>query len=372
MIYKSFASFSGNLAKVKKERFKYAVKKDIYMDTEARFELIRRNTQEIITEEELRQLLYKKKQPRAYIGLATTGKIHIGYFIPMVKVGDFLKANFKFIILLADIHAHLDDQKAPFGLLDLRIKYYKEIISAMISSLGINAENLEFRRGSDFQLDKNYTLDMYRLAAINTFDRCKRAAAGVVRFGENPKLSGFIYPVLQALDEQYLDVDVQYGGIDQRKILAFARENLPKLGYKARVEVMTPVLPGLQGAKMSASEEKSKIDVLDSAETVSKKIQSANFPISAENNGVLAFLKYVIMVNKKDNNMKLKIKRAGKYGGDIIYDSYERLERDYLAKKVHPMDLKNAVSEEINRLLEPIRNRMNGKEDLIKRAFPEK
>lgn len=340
------------------------------MDAEQRFSLIRRNTQEIITEQELKQLLEQKKHPKGYIGLATTGKIHIGYFIPMIKVGDFLNAGFKFTILLADIHAHLDDQKAPFNLLDHRVKYYKEVISAMISALGIDTKNLEFKRGSDFELDKNYTLDMYRLAAINTLERAKRAAAGVVRFGENPKLSGFIYPILQALDEQYMDMDVQYGGIDQRKILVFARENLPKLGYKARVEVMTPMLPGLQGAKMSASEEKSKIDLLDSAEAVRNKIQSAHCPIAVEDNGVLAFLKYVIFVHKKDNNQELTIKRAEKFGGDMVYDNCEKLEKDYLTKKIHPIDIKNTVAEEVNKLLEPIRQRMKGKEDLIKKAFP--
>ena len=340
------------------------------MDAEQRFNLIKRNTQEIITEQELKQLLEQKKHPKGYIGLATTGKIHIGYFIPMIKVGDFLNAGFKFTILLADIHAHLDDQKAPFDLLDHRVKYYKEIISAMISALGIDTKNLEFRRGSDFELDKNYTLDVYKLAALNTFDRCKRAAAGVVRFGENPKLSGFIYPILQTLDEQYMDMDVQYGGIDQRKILAFARENLPKIGYKERVEVMTPMLPGLQGSKMSASEEKSKIDLLDSDEAVRSKVNSAHCPVSAEDNGVLAFLKYVIMVHKKDNKGELAIKRAEKFGGNVAYDSYEKLEKDYLRGKLHPMDLKNAVSEEVNRLLEPIRHKMKGKEDLIKKAFP--
>ncbi|MBI2650377.1 tyrosine--tRNA ligase [Candidatus Woesearchaeota archaeon] len=219
-------------------------------------------------------------------------------------------------------------------------------------------------------MDKNYTLDMYRLAAINTLERAKRAAAGVVRFGENPKLSGFIYPILQALDEQYMDMDVQYGGIDQRKILVFARENLPKLGYKARVEVMTPMLPGLQGAKMSASEEKSKIDLLDSAEAVRNKIQSAHCPIAVEDNGVLAFLKYVIFVHKKDNNQELTIKRAEKFGGDMVYDNCEKLEKDYLTKKIHPIDIKNTVAEEVNKLLEPIRQRMKGKEDLIKKAFP--
>ena len=341
------------------------------MDVEERFDIIKRNTQEIITEQELKQLLEQKKHPKGYIGLATTGRIHIGYFIPMIKVGDFLRAGFKFTILLADIHAHLDDQKTPFELLDRRVTYYKEIISAMINALGIDTKNLEFRKGSDFELEKNYTLDMYRLAAINTLDRTKRAAAGVVRFGENPKLSGFIYPILQTLDEQYMDMDVQYGGIDQRKILAFARENLPKLGYKARVEVMTPMLPGLQGAKMSASEEKSKIDLLDSSETVKNKINSAHCPISVEDNGVLAFLKYVIFVYKKDNDEDLIIKRAEKFGGNLIYKTYEDLEKDYLDKKLHPMDLKNAVAEEVNKLLEPIREKMNGKENLIEKAFPD-
>lgn len=340
------------------------------MDVEQRFNLIKRNTQEIITEQELKQLLEEKKHPKGYIGLATTGKIHIGYFIPMIKVSDFLKSGFKFTILLADIHAHLDDQKAPFELLDYRVKYYKEIISAMISALGIDTKNLEFKRGSDFELEKEYTLDVYRLAALNTFDRCKRAAAGVVRFGENPKLSGFIYPILQALDEQYMGMDVQYGGIDQRKILVFARENLPKLGYKTRVEVMTPMLPGLQGAKMSASEEKSKIDLLDSADAVMNKVQSAHCPITVEDNGILAFLKYVIMVHKKDNNQELIVKRAEKFGGKMVYDSYEKLEKDYLNKKLHPMDLKNTVAEEVNNLLGPIRQKMKGKEDLIEKAFP--
>lgn len=341
------------------------------MDNKERFGLIKRNTQEIITEQELMQLLEQKKHPKGYIGLATTGKIHIGYFIPMIKVGDFLNAGFKFTILLADIHAHLDDQKAPFELLEYRAEYYRETISAMIGSLGIDTANLEFRKGSDFQLEKNYTLDMYRLAASNTFDRAKRAAAGVVRFGENPKLSGFIYPLLQTLDEQHMGMDVQYGGIDQRKILAFARENLPKLGYKPRVEVMTPMLPGLQGAKMSSSEEKSKIDVLEPADAVIRKINNSNCPIAVEDNGVLAFLKHVIFANKKDNGQELIIKRADKFGGDITYSSYEELEKDYLDRKVHPMDIKNAVSEEANTLLEPIRRKMKEKADLIKKAFPD-
>jgi tyrosyl-tRNA synthetase len=340
------------------------------MDTDEKFNLVKRNTQEIITEDELKQLLKEKKHPSGYIGLATTGRVHIGYIIPMMKVTDFLKAGFKFKILLADIHAHLDDQKTPFDLLDYRVEYYKHVIEALLKSIGADTKHLEFVRGSDFELSKEYTLDMYKLAALNTFDRTKRAAAGVVRFGENPKLSGFMYPILQALDEQYLDADVQFGGIDQRKILAFARESLPRLGYKPRVEVMTPMLPGLKGAKMSASEEASKIDLLDDAETVKKKINAAHCPIAVEDNGVLAFAKHVIFVNKQDNNEQVILKRPEKWGGDLAYDDYDALEKDFLANKLHPQDLKAMVAEEVNMYLEPIRNKMRGKEKLLEKAFP--
>lgn len=341
------------------------------MDINKRLELIKRNTEEIVTEEELEKLLKEKKQPSAYIGMACTGKIHIGYFVPIIKIRDFLKAGFKFKILIADLHAYLDDKKSPFELLDKRVKYYREVLNAMLKSIKTDTKNLEFVKGSDFQLEKDYVRDMLRLSAWNTLTRCRRAASEVVRFGDEPKLSGFIYPIMQALDEEYLKVDCQYGGIDQRKLLMFARENLPKLGYKPRIEIMTPMLPGLKGEKMSASVEESKIDILASKEEIKSKINKAFCPEGViENNGVLAFFKYAIMVLKEDNKERLIIKRAEKFGGDLELGSYNELENIFIEKKLHPMDLKSALVEELNRLIEPIRKEFKGKEKLIDEAYP--
>ncbi len=340
------------------------------MDISKRLELIKRNTEEIVTEEELEKLLKEKKQPSAYIGMACTGKIHIGYFVPIIKIRDFLNAGFKFRILIADLHAHLDDRKAPFELLDKRVKYYKEVLSAMLKSVKVDTKNLEFIRGSDFQLEKDYVRDMLRLSAWNTLTRCKRAAAEVVRFGDEPKLSGFIYPIMQALDEAYLKVDCQYGGIDQRKLLMFARENLPKLGYKPKVEIMTPMLPGLKGEKMSASVEESKVDILASKEEIKSNINKAFCPEGiVESNGVLAFFKYAVMVLKEDNREKLAIKRPEKFGGNLEFKSYEELEKVFVSKKLHPMDLKAALVEELDKLIEPIRKEFKGKEKLINEAY---
>lgn len=46
---------------------------------------------------------------------------------------------------------------------------------------------------------------------------------------------------LQALDEEYLHCDAQFGGVDQRKIFTFAEKYLPSLGYKKRAHLMNPM-----------------------------------------------------------------------------------------------------------------------------------
>jgi len=58
-------------------------------------------------------------------------------------------------------------------------------------------------------------MDNYRLCATVTEHDAKKAGAEVVKQVESPILSGLLYPGLQALDEQYLDVDFQFGGADQ-------------------------------------------------------------------------------------------------------------------------------------------------------------
>ena len=341
------------------------------MDVNGKLELIKRNTQEIVTEEELTKLLKEKKNPSVYLGVSITGRPHIGYFMWVLKMADFLKAGFKVKLLLADIHGALDN--TPWNLLENRFKYYSIVIPAMFESIGVETKNFEIVKGSDFQMNKEYVFDVLKMSTIASVRECKKASSDVVKQSENPRLSGLVYPIMQALDEEYLKVDIQYGGIDQRKILMFAREYLPKAGYRARVEVMTPLIPGLNaGGKMSSSDKSSKIDLIDSEETVKKKLNSAFCPEGVvDGNGVLAFCKYVVMTIKHDKNEEFIVKRHEKYGGDLIYKDYKALEKDFVAKKLHPMDLKNALAEEINKLIEPIRKKMNSHSDLVKKAYPE-
>lgn len=120
-----------------------------------------------------------------------------------------------------DVHAFLDNLKAPLELVAHRAKYYEYLLVAVFKSLGLPVEKLSFTMGSSYQLSREYTLDMYKLSTMCTEHDAKKAGAEVVKQVESPFLSGLLYPGLQALDEQYLDVDFQFGGVDQVRFSNF-------------------------------------------------------------------------------------------------------------------------------------------------------
>ena len=329
------------------------------MKIDEKIALIKRNCQEIVTEEELKKLLQNKKTPSVYIGTAITGRPHIGYFVWVLKVADFLKAGFKVKILLADFHGALDN--TPWDVLEKRYKYYNTVIPLMFKAIAADTSKLEIVKGSTFQNDSKYFTDLLKLSTVTSIHDAKRAGSEVVKSGNNPKLSGLLYPLMQALDEEYLKVDIQLGGVDQRKIFMYAREYLPKVGYKPRVEVMTPLLPGLIGKKMSASDPNSKIDLLDNPKVVLKKIRKADCVEGiVKDNGILAFLKHVIFTVLNDNNQPFIIERPEKYGGNLSFKTYGEVESAFAKKELHPLDLKNGVASEISKLLAGFeKNRIN-------------
>jgi tyrosyl-tRNA synthetase len=87
---------------------------------------------------------------------------------------------------------------------------------------------------------------------------------------------------------------------------------------------------------MSSSEADSKIDLLDDAKTVTKKISKAYCEEgSVENNGVLAFTQRVLFpLSTLRGDGTFTIRRPEKYGGTVVYANYEDLERAFVAKEV--------------------------------------
>jgi tyrosyl-tRNA synthetase len=142
---------------------------------------------------------------------------------------------------------------------------------------------------------------------------------------------------MQALDEEHLDVDVQFGGVDQRKIFILAAEQLPRIGYKERGHLMNTMVPGLAGGKMSSSDPDSKIDILDTPEAIKKKIKKAfAVPKELEGNGMISFVEYVLFPVSalKHGKGKFVIERREGEGEPLIYETIEALKEDYVADKV--------------------------------------
>lgn len=323
------------------------------MEFEERLELVTRNLQEIITREELEELLRSGKEISVYWGTMPTGSISIAYFFPMLKISDFLKAGFRVKILLADLHAALDG--VSWELLDKRTKYYEKAISLMLEKIGVDAKKLQFVRGSEIQLDKKYFEDLLKLSMASSVRNCKKAASEVVKMDDNPLLGNFIYPMMQALDEEHLNADIQYAGADQRKIMVYAREHLPKINRRPRIELTSPIIRGLVGEKMSSSIESTKVDLSDDAGRVEKKIKGAECASGDPDNGIMSLLKHLIMTMKKDGAEKFVVERAEKFGGNAEYSDYGRIEEDFRNEELHPLDLKNAVAKELNLLLKNFR-----------------
>jgi tyrosyl-tRNA synthetase len=210
------------------------------------------------------------------------------------------------------------------------------------------------------------------VSSIVTEHDAKKAGAEVVKQVEHPLLSGMLYPLLQALDEQYLSVDAQFGGVDQRKIFMFAEKVLPSLGYEKRIHLMNPMVPGLIGAKMSSSDADSKIDLLDEPEAVTRKVKKAFCEEgNVENNPLLSFCKMVLFPIL--DGKPFEINRPEKFGGILSYISYESMEKDFAAKQLYPGDLKIGVTAQINAVVAAIRTKFDTPEmvELIKKAYPD-
>jgi len=344
------------------------------MDAADRQALVTRYTEEVVTEGELGELLASDGdgQPSVYIGYAPTGEMHIGHFTTIRKLADFLRAGLDVTVLIADLHAHLDDEKSPYELLDARSRYYRVATEAMVAAAGADPGAIEFVRGTEFQLSEEYALGLYRTAAETTLARSRRAASEVVRESDSPTVGGLFYPLMQSLDVRALEADIAYGGIDQRGIYMLARELLPEHGWHAPTCVFAPLLSGLSGGKMSASEADSKVNLTDDRAAIEEKIGGAYCPAGERaDNGVLEYLEYLVFPVLAERGDQFVVERPAEYGGDLVYEAYEPLEEAFLDGRLHPADLKPAAAGAIDEVIAPVRARLADRKELLAEAYPE-
>ena len=318
------------------------------------YERITRNTSEVVTEEEVRALSEDPEGRRAYVGYEPSGVLHIGHMLTANKLIDLQEAGFEVVILLADVHAYLNDK----GTFD-EIRETADRMKAQFVAYGLDEEQTEFVLGSEYQLDEEYVLDLHALELETTVARAQRAMAEIQR-GEHAKVSQMVYPLMQALDIEYLDLDLAVGGLDQRKVHMLAREELPSVGYEARPALHTPILADLTtGVGKMSSSEGVTISMEDAAEELVEKVNSAFCPPTADpdpdsdgrerENPVLQIFQYHVFPRFDE----VMVERPEKYGGDLAYASYAELAADLESGDLHPADAKGALATYLDELIAP-------------------
>jgi tyrosyl-tRNA synthetase len=315
------------------------------MDIEESIANICKNTAEVIEIDELKEIL-KKDEKIAYVGFEPSGKIHLGHALPIKRMKALQDAGFKIKIFIADLHAYLNG-KGTLEEIQETAKYNTECFKA----LGLS-EDTEFILGSS-RMRAEYMFKVFQVAQTVTIQRAQRSMAQISR-DETHNVAEAMYPIMQALDIEDLDIDVAVGGMEQRKIHMLAREVLPKIGYPAPVCIHIPLIHGTDGSAKMSSSKGNFIAIDDTPEDIKNKINKSFCPTGVvEDNPVMEIAHYYIF----DENEKILIERPEKFGGNLELTEEELIDI-YQKGELHPMDLKNTVSKYLTDKLEPAREYM--------------
>ncbi len=337
------------------------------MNINEKLKIIESVGEEIITIRELKDLLKKKKNPVAYDGFEPSGQIHIAQgLLRTINVNKLISIGIKFKFWVADWFGMLNN-KYGGDLEKIRIvgKYFIEVWKAC----GLDMENIEFIWASDFIKEHpeywETVLKLSMKASVNRVLRCGQIM-GREESTSNPSAQ-ILYPLMQAADIHHLEADIAQLGMDQRKVNMLARELFPKLGFKPPVVISHHMLMGLSQPKadknlssidrkieikMSKSKPNTAIFMTDTEEEIHKKFNKAYCPeAKVEDNPILEYMKYIVFEKFKG----ITIERPDKFGGNVFFESYSNLEKAYLKKEIHPLDLKNSCAKYINELLIPVR-----------------
>lgn len=338
------------------------------MDAAERFSLLSQHTAEVVTQDELHRLatdLAGGAVRKGYIGFEPSGQVHLGWKICADKIADFVRAGLRMKVLLADWHAKINDKLDG----DLqKIKACGEYMKHCFAALGVPNDKVEFVYASDYVNDPDYWATVIGVSKATSLARMRRAMDILGRTAEDAEkdMSKFLYPAMQVADIFHFDLDLAYGGLDQRHAHMLCRDVARKLHRKSPVAVHTPLLSSLQAqgrmdpveAKMSKSTPQGGILIHDGTAEVEQKIKAAVCPQgSAEGNPVLDLVRLIVFPGhlQRDGKRGFAVERAEKYGGRVAFGDYPSLEQAFVGGTLHPTDLKTATARYVNEILEPVR-----------------
>jgi len=229
------------------------------MTLQADLELIRRGTDELLVEEEMKQKLSAGRKLRIKAGFDPTAPdLHLGHTVLLNKMRQFQNLGHHVMFLIGDFTGLIGD---PSGRNATRPPLTPEQIAANAETYKaqvfkvLDPEKTEVMFNSTWGNELG-AAGMIRLAATYTVARMLEREDFARRYaGQKPiAVHEFLYPLMQGYDSVAMRADVELGGTDQKFNLLVGRELQKHYGQEPQCILTLPLLVGLDGVnKMSKS-----------------------------------------------------------------------------------------------------------------------
>jgi len=347
------------------------------MDAEERLARIVRNAEEVLTVDEVRALLATTDHPRSYIGFEPSGSLTVAHLITARKILDLAEAGSDVTVFLADWHAWINGKLG--GDLE-RIVAAGRYMEATFRALGAESDRVRFRWAHELVGAADYWARVVRVAKATSLARTKRAMSIMGRSEDESSLdtSWMYYPAMQVADIFELPVEIAYGGMDQRRGHVLAREVAHHYHWPVPTAVHTPLLSSLKGGgrmnpadgtverKMSKSDPASGIPIPATKEVIAERVQSAFCPAKEVNgNPIVEVVRFIVLPWEG----RLRVERPAKYGGPLEFTAEAEFLTSWTSGSLHPQDLKGAVTDALDRLMEPARRYFAAHPELSPASF---
>lgn len=217
-----------------------------------------RTVAEVIVREELEQKLRSGRKIRLKQGFdPSKPNLHIGHAIGLRKLRQFQELGHQVVLVVGDWTAQIGD---PSGRDESRVMLTHEEVQRNAETymqqffLIVDRARTEVRWQSEW-FTKFTLSDVFNLTSRFTLAQMMAHETFRKRFEEGRPVSlmELMYPLLQAYDSVAIQADVEFGGMDQKFNNLAGRELQASMGQQPQDVLLVPLLPGIDGRKMSKS-----------------------------------------------------------------------------------------------------------------------
>ena len=221
-------------------------------------ELLSRGVSEVVTKDELRQLLSSGRSLRVKLGIdPTSPHIHLGRAVPLLKLRDFQKLGHTVVFIVGDFTGIIGDtsdkeSERPM----LSEKQVLENLQSYFLEAGLilDMKRVETHYNSEWLSKLTYKEIGEHAEAFSLSDFIAREnIARRLSAGSRVSLREVLYPLMQGYDSVAVKADIELGGTDQRFNLLSGRRLQEKSGQKPQCIMTVPLIRGTDGRKMSSS-----------------------------------------------------------------------------------------------------------------------